>query len=181
VSTAQHAASVGTGEPMFELPRIGCTPGDVIVPTLVAAVALTATNCARSPNDVFFKASFLYNLTVQFLLTASSSCRTVTHRQRSRRNEMPKPIEAGYVDPDTGRVALTLAQFAALPPDTPGYWFSESAEECGMDPWALVDGLDPMVDGSAFDVWFASGNCITLPANSDRVIFVSRATWAIAA
>jgi hypothetical protein len=28
----------------------------VIVPTLVAAVALTATNCARSPNDVFFKA-----------------------------------------------------------------------------------------------------------------------------
>jgi hypothetical protein len=60
-STSKHAAEVATGLPMFVLLRFGCHCRSVIVPTLVAAVALTATNCARSPNDVFFKTIFLYN------------------------------------------------------------------------------------------------------------------------
>jgi Protein of unknown function (DUF2761) len=83
---------------------------------------------------------------------------------------MNKP---GAVCTDTKRVAMSLRRFFDLGADIPGYWFNADNEECGLDPWSLVDGIDPHTDGNGFDVWFASGWMVTLAANDPRVIFVS--------
>lgn len=75
----------------------------------------------------------------------------------------------GYVCPQTGRVAVNVKQFANsdLNGDASAYWFEAIDEEFGLDPWRVVEGVDPYVhDHSAFDcnpmfdVWFegASGS-----------------------
>ncbi|QSQ54852.1 DUF2761 domain-containing protein (plasmid) [Xanthomonas translucens pv. undulosa] len=36
--------------------------------------------------------------------------------------------------------------------DAPAYWYSAQSEEWGLDPWRLVEGVDPHVHGGSFDV-----------------------------
>lgn len=78
----------------------------------------------------------------------------------------------GYVCPQTGRVAVGVKQFANsdLNGCAPAYWFSAEAESFGMDPWRVVEGVDPYIDGTnRFDVWFegASG-CKRIDVDTDR-------------
>jgi len=63
------------------------------------------------------------------------------------------------------RHRVTVAQWDKRPDslvDEAAYWFAPYAEECGNDPWAVIDGIDAHTTGGRFDVWFASGQCVTV-------------------
>lgn len=74
------------------------------------------------------------------------------------------PNTPGAVDFDTGRVCVLVRDYAGsdLNGDAAAYWWIEHASSFGGDPWALVEGIDPHMDGQHFDVWFASGKCLTV-------------------
>jgi len=75
---------------------------------------------------------------------------------------------AGYVCPSTGRVAVSVAELAEsdLNGDITAYWLNENAELFGLDGWRTVEGIDPHVDGTEFDIWFESGDSITVKADA---------------
>ena len=72
----------------------------------------------------------------------------------------PAPNEVGHVCPRTGRVAVLVSTYAAsdLNGDAPAYWYNAQAEEWGLDPWRLVEGVDPHTHSGSFDVCFADGS-----------------------
>ncbi len=74
------------------------------------------------------------------------------------------PYPPGFVEPTTGRVAVLVREYADsdLNGDAPAYWYSAQSEEWGLDPWRLVEGVDPHVGGGSFDVCFASGGTRTV-------------------
>ena len=74
------------------------------------------------------------------------------------------PYPPGFVEPNTGRVAVLVRDYAAsdLNGDAPAYWYSAQSEEWGLDPWRLVEGVDPHTAGGQFDVFFASGSSRTV-------------------
>ena len=87
------------------------------------------------------------------------------------------PYPPGFVEPNTGRVAVLVREYAAsdLNGDAPAYWYSAQSEEWGLDPWRLVEGVDPhtaggenllleqaVVAGGQFDVCFANGSSRTV-------------------
>ena len=74
------------------------------------------------------------------------------------------PYPPGFVEPTTGRVAVLVREYADsdLNGDAPAYWYSAQSEEWGLDPWRLVEGVDPHVGGGSFDVCFASGSSRTV-------------------
>ncbi|EDP8962423.1 DUF2761 domain-containing protein [Pseudomonas aeruginosa] len=75
-----------------------------------------------------------------------------------------EPKQPGYVCPTTGRVAVLVKDYADsdLNGDAPAYWFNPDAEGWGMDPWRLVEGVDPHTQGSSMDVCFANGSSKTV-------------------
>jgi prepilin-type processing-associated H-X9-DG protein len=74
------------------------------------------------------------------------------------------PAAVGHICPRTGRVAVLVRDYAAsdLNGDAPAYWYSAKAEEWGLDPWRLVEGVDPHTHGGSLDVCFADGSCKTV-------------------
>lgn len=74
------------------------------------------------------------------------------------------PYPPGFVEPTTGRVAVLVREYADsdLNGDAPAYWYSAQSEEWGLDPWRLVEGVDPHVGGGSFDVCFANGGTRTV-------------------
>lgn len=74
------------------------------------------------------------------------------------------PAPAGYVCPHTGRVAVLVSDYANsdLNGDVTAYWYNAEAAEFGLDPWRLVEGVDPHVNGAAFDVCFVNGTFKTV-------------------
>ncbi|HHW3010637.1 TPA: DUF2761 domain-containing protein, partial [Pseudomonas aeruginosa] len=46
------------------------------------------------------------------------------------------PYPPGFVEPNTGRVAVLVREYAAsdLNGDAPAYWYSAQSEEWGLDP-----------------------------------------------
>lgn len=78
--------------------------------------------------------------------------------------KQPLPYPPGFVEPTTGRVAVLVREYADsdLNGDAPAYWYSAQSEEWGLDPWRLVEGVDPHVGGGSFDVCFASGGTRTV-------------------
>lgn len=67
--------------------------------------------------------------------------------------------QPGYVHARTKRVAVSAGDFAksTLNGDVSAYWFNENADKMNLDPWTLVEGVDPHLDGERLDVWFANG------------------------
>lgn len=49
------------------------------------------------------------------------------------------------------------------------YMFNEEGHECGMGSWTLCDGVDPHTDGSAVDIWTASGRCMSGKSPETRI------------
>ena len=74
------------------------------------------------------------------------------------------PYPPGFVELNTGRVAVLVREYAAsdLNGDAPAYWYSAQSEEWGLDPWRLVEGVDPHTAGGQFDVCFANGSSRTV-------------------
>ena len=75
--------------------------------------------------------------------------------------ERKRPNQVGHIDWQTERVCVLAADYAAsdLNGDASAYWYSPDARDMGLDPWALVEGVDPHTDGRSFDIWFANGAC----------------------
>lgn len=96
------------------------------------------------------------------------------HAKWNEKHSLPANT-LGAIDFDTGRVCVRVADFASsdLNGDRVAYFYSADADSFGMDPWHIVDGVDPYVDGSAFDLWFESGSCKTVGV--DAVIYVDAA------
>nr|ART90043.1 KleF protein [uncultured bacterium] len=61
-------------------------------------------------------------------------------------------------------MAVLVREYAAsdLNGDAPAYWYSAQSEEWGLDPWRLVEGVDPHTAGGQFDVCFANGSSRTV-------------------
>lgn len=60
------------------------------------------------------------------------------------------PHERGLTDgkpsnPDNDRVGVTVAEYAAsdLNGDVSAYLYNPNADEYGLDPWRLIEGVDP--------------------------------------
>jgi hypothetical protein len=83
------------------------------------------------------------------------------------------------VHEETGRVAVTVEEYAKseLNGEEYAYWLDAEAETWGLDPWALIDGVDLMVDPDAThcDVWFASGKCKTVPVTTPIFVLAKHA------
>lgn len=82
-------------------------------------------------------------------------------------------IKIGFVCPSTGRVAVSLSEFAAseFNGETNSYFYRQSSEDSGFDPWATIDSIDVPVEGSSFDVWLSDGSC-KQNVPGETVIFV---------
>lgn len=74
-------------------------------------------------------------------------------------------MTARHVDDETGRISVTVAEFAAssLNGECTGYLYREGAG--ATDPWRLVDAVDLATEPAAThaDVWMVSGACLSLP------------------
>lgn len=67
--------------------------------------------------------------------------------------------EVGHVDSRTGRVAVSVVDFcnSDLNGNVPAYIFNSEADEFGLDPWSMIDGVDAHVAGGSWDIWSAFG------------------------
>lgn len=74
------------------------------------------------------------------------------------------PIRPGYICPKTGRVAVLAAAYAGseLNGEVPVYWYSQHAEDWGLDPWRQIAVITPRGNGQSFDVRFADGSSRTV-------------------
>ena len=78
--------------------------------------------------------------------------------------KMQRPYPPGYVCPSTGRVAVLVRAYADsdLNGDAPAYCYSQKSEEWGLDPWKLVEGVDPHAAGGSYDICFANSSTSTV-------------------
>lgn len=74
------------------------------------------------------------------------------------------PAQPGHICPNTGRVAVLVSDYANsdLNGDAWAYWYNAANEAMGLDPWSLVECIDPHANGRDFDVCFASGTFKTV-------------------
>lgn len=70
-----------------------------------------------------------------------------------------------------GRQAVSVAWLWDHP-DTPAYTYDLHAAGMGLDPWRLIDGVNPNMKDDGCELWFASGACCD--AKMSDVIFVSK-------
>jgi hypothetical protein len=79
-------------------------------------------------------------------------------------SKYPKPKAPGYVCPTTGRVAVLVGDLAESDwmGDVPAFLFNESDAVAGLDPWRLIEQVDPRADGERFDVCLANGTFATV-------------------
>lgn len=89
---------------------------------------------------------------------------------------------AEYPDPCplTGRRRVTVEQWANRPEslcDEYAYWFNAPEAEVGLDPWRLIEGIDPRTKDDQYDVCFASGKYRTTPG--DTVIYIAAKHYAV--
>jgi hypothetical protein len=70
------------------------------------------------------------------------------------------------------RHRITVAEWNSRPDeliDVAAYTYNKEADDYGLDPWRVVDGIDPIIAGDdegKFDVWFASGRCMEAVSGS---------------
>lgn len=83
------------------------------------------------------------------------------------------PIQPGETDPETGRVAVSVRSFEAseLNGDAPAYWLDSPTRELGIDPWRVVDCVNPHGDNGGFILYFENGS--TLAVGQDALLFLS--------
>lgn len=62
------------------------------------------------------------------------------------------------------RIGVTVERFAASPfnGDMSAYLHKPKNGEWGLEPWFLIEGVDPHTRRADFDIWGASGWCRTV-------------------
>lgn len=61
-----------------------------------------------------------------------------------------------------GRQEITIKGVIEAQCDMTIYAFSTINHEFGIDPWRVIEGIDPWIDGKKADIWSASGACSTI-------------------
>lgn len=65
--------------------------------------------------------------------------------------------QPGSVDHETGRLCVTAREAFERPdPDSPLFMYCGDSEQ-----WIRLEGIDPMVDWSAVDIWTYGGRCLS--------------------
>jgi len=87
-----------------------------------------------------------------------------------------------YYDPcpATGRRVVTVAQWAARPDaliDEYAYWFMPEADEMGLDPWRLIEGIDKHTRDADYDVLFVGAGFRAV--DGGRPIYILQKHWEI--
>lgn len=99
---------------------------------------------------------------------------------------LPREVAPGYYDPEpeTGRRLVTVGEWDKRPDslvDEYAYWYNPTDAEYGLDPWRVVDGIDPPADdapaGTLYDVWFASGH--SRACTPDHLLYVTATHYAV--
>ncbi|MEO0568294.1 MAG: DUF2761 domain-containing protein [Pseudomonadota bacterium] len=72
---------------------------------------------------------------------------------------------------ECGRQEVTIEGALAAQCDMPLYAWIPGEAGLGLDPWRYLEGLDPMRDGTAVDVWFESGSCVRVDRDDSRIRF----------
>lgn len=70
--------------------------------------------------------------------------------------------EVGHTCEQTWRIAMTVAAVLELMKDDPdrthAHTYDAEAAEMGLDPWRLIDGINPSVREPAAELWFDNGS-----------------------
>lgn len=77
------------------------------------------------------------------------------------------------------RHRITLGQWIDRPSemaDSVAYWWLPISAADGLDPWRVIDGVDPLVNASGADVWLSEGRCMP-SVDVNRFIYVSRSVY----
>jgi hypothetical protein len=84
-------------------------------------------------------------------------------------------IQAGYVHPETKRIAVTAKQFVSndINGSECAFQYSQEAEDMGMECWRMIEGIDAHTKGGKYDLWFVNGS-IPRVIDSDYLIFVQK-------
>jgi hypothetical protein len=69
--------------------------------------------------------------------------------------------EVGHTCERTWRVAMTVAAVLVLMKDDPdavrAFTYDTEADDVGLDPWRLIDGINPLVKEPQAELWFDNG------------------------
>lgn len=81
-------------------------------------------------------------------------------------------FDAGYVCPETGRVAVLVKDFARsrLNGYVMAYYYDKENAYFGLDEWRDVEGIDTLNTNTYYDLWFARGHEKTV--SGDSTIFL---------
>lgn len=80
----------------------------------------------------------------------------------------------GHVCPQTNRKAMTVAQVIELQKKGDVYSYTYDAESagCGLDPWRLVDSINPFTNEPKAELWFDNGGSKDVPL--DAILYVQQ-------
>lgn len=70
-----------------------------------------------------------------------------------------------------GRQEVTIEGATEAAANIPVYAYLPDQEEFGLDPWRVVDGLDPIAGGEMIDLWFENGACKSINADDCEIRF----------
>jgi hypothetical protein len=97
--------------------------------------------------------------------------------QRERITEQANKFKynlVGHVCPQTNRVAMTVAEVIKLQDkgDVYSHTYDEEAAGCGLDPWRLVDSINPFTKEPKAELWFANGGSRVV--GTETVLYVQQ-------
>jgi hypothetical protein len=79
----------------------------------------------------------------------------IQHKRYQNNGPIIDPIQsaADFI----GRQAVTVDWYLENMTDATAWWFNELADDCGMDPWMEIDGIDAATEGQDRWIEFTSG------------------------
>jgi hypothetical protein len=83
----------------------------------------------------------------------------------------------GHVCGETGRKAMTVAQVLELMKDDPdsvrSFTYDIESGKLGLDPWRLVDGINPLIKEPKSELWFDNGGTPQIVDNT-TILYVQQ-------
>jgi hypothetical protein len=91
--------------------------------------------------------------------------------------------QVGHTCEQTWRIAMTVAAVLELMKDDPdsvhAHTYDTEAADMGLDPWHLIDGINPLVNQPKAELWFDSGGSTIVDLS--EVVYVQQPKTARAA
>jgi hypothetical protein len=95
------------------------------------------------------------------------------HEEAMQPNQWMYNVE-GHVCRKTNRKAMTVAQVIELQNkgDVYSYTYDPEASTCGLDPWRLVDSINPFTSEPKAELWFDNGG--HREVSTDEILYVQQ-------